>query len=36
MNKQDYKASASLLESSVHIGKAGIGQVVEELKKQLK
>lgn len=36
MNKQDYKASASLLEASIQIGKAGIEQVVEELKKQLK
>lgn len=36
MNKQDYRASASRLEASIRIGKAGIDQVVEELKKQLK
>jgi RNA-binding protein len=36
MNKQDYKPRASLLESSIRIGKAGIEQVVPELKNQLK
>ncbi|VVB87432.1 CRS1 / YhbY (CRM) domain protein [uncultured archaeon] len=35
MNQQ-YRAEASELELSMHIGKSGIEKVVEELKKQLK
>ncbi len=30
------KADASRLETTLHVGKSGIGSVVEELKKQLK
>ncbi|MFU8766569.1 MAG: YhbY family RNA-binding protein [Candidatus Methanoperedens sp.] len=36
MNKQQYRAEATGLEPSINIGKSGIGNVIEELKKQLK
>ncbi len=36
MNKQEYKAGASLLEPVINVGKSGIEKIVEELKKQLK
>lgn len=36
MNKQQYRAEAAGLESSINIGKSGIETIVEELKKQLK
>ncbi len=36
MNKQEYRAESTTLETTIHIGKSGIESVVEELKKQLK
>lgn len=36
MNRRDYKTEATVLEPTIHVGKAGIESVVEELKKQLK
>ncbi len=36
MNRQKYKAEATLLEPSLQIGKSGIENVAQELKNQLK
>lgn len=36
MSKQQYRAEAAKLEHSINVGKSGIENVVEELKKQLK
>ncbi len=36
MNKQEYRAASTELEPTLHIGKSGIENVFEELKKQLK
>ena len=36
MNKQQYRAEATGIETSINIGKSGIENVIEEFKKQLK
>ncbi len=36
MNRQEKKAEAASIEPTLHVGKSGIGAVVEELKTQLK
>ncbi len=36
MNKQEIKAEATSIESTLHVGKSGIEPIVDELKNQLK